>query len=151
MRISIYKIHTDHGTYVGQTKDFNVRMGYHYKCKTTTEPSTRPIVHALRATPEERLRVEEIGLYDVKERRDVGILERYWINQTKVNLNVLEKDRGNAMYHDDVIEFERDARCERDKDDRICTDFKHNYDVLCIIERMWSLTLDEPLDDAWDR
>jgi len=145
MRISIYKIHTDHGTYVGQTKDFNVRMGYHYKCKMTTEPSTRPIVHALRATPDDRLHVEEIGLYDVTTRRDMGIIERYWINQTKINLNVLDKDRGNAMYHDDVIEFERGSRCERSPEDKICTDFKYNYDMLHIIEQMRSLAI---LDDV---
>ena len=148
MRISVYRIHTDHGTYVGQTKDFNVRMGYHYKCKMSDEASTRPIVHAIRETPDERLHVEEIGLYEVETRRDMGIIERYWINRTKENLNVLERDKGNAVYHTDVIEFVRDARCERGPDDGICTDFRRNYEVLDIIERMWRLRLDDPLDGA---
>ena len=37
MHYSVYRIHTDQGTYVGHTSDFNYRMGWHYNCKFSDE------------------------------------------------------------------------------------------------------------------
>src|SRR6056300_98456 len=140
MYFSIYRIHTDKGSYVGHTKDFNFRMGWHYNSKFTDE-SNRLIIQAIRETPDDRLKVEEFGVYDVENRKDIELIERYWINTTKSDLNMILKDVGNTIYHDSVIDFIRCSEVQRDCDDKINTDMKHNYDMWCIIRKMKDLQL----------
>ena len=142
MLLSIYKIYTDMGTYVGHTTDFNNRVGWHYSCKLNNKTSKRPIIHAIRKTPTERLRVEELGIYEVDKRSDIEIIERYWINKTNSKLNIQLQDIGNTMYHIDVIAYERETKRERQPDDKINTDFKYNYDVLCITRQMSDMSID---------
>jgi hypothetical protein len=141
MYFSIYRIHTDKGTYVGHTNDFNFRMGWHYSCKFNDDKSNRPIIQAIRETPDDRLKVEELGLYNVRCRDNIGIIEKYWINKTKSNLNVLLKDVGNVMYHDDVIDFIKKAEVIRSQDEKINTDMKYDYDVWCITDKLKNLHL----------
>ena len=143
MYLSIYKIYTDFGTYVGHTTDFNSRMGWHYSCKCNNKVSRRPIIKAIRGTPDERLRVEEIGIYEVEKRHDIEILERYWINKTNSELNILLKDVGNTIYHYDVEAFERVSKRDRSPDDKINLDFKYNYDVFCITKRISDMTIED--------
>ena len=141
MYFSIYRIHTDKGTYVGHTRDFNFRMGWHYSCKFTDEKSSRLIIQAIRDTPEDRLKVDELGVYDVYNRKDIEIIERYWINTTKSELNMILKDFGNTIYHDDVIDFIRSSEVQRRCDEKINTDMKHNYDMWCITRKTKDLHL----------
>ena len=143
MYFSIYRIHTDYGTYVGHTTDFNHRMGFHYNCKFDTKMSKRPIIKAIQATPDDRLKVEEIGIYEVDTRNDIKIIERYWINKSRANLNVLLVDTKNTIYHTDVLTFEHESKRERSRDDKINTNFRHNYDVLCITQRIKHMSLVE--------
>jgi hypothetical protein len=48
---------------------------------------------------------------------------------------------GNTIYHDSVIDFIRCSEVQRDCDDKINTDMKHNYDMWCIIRKMKDLQL----------
>lgn len=138
MYFSIYRIHTDLGTYVGHTRDFNFRMGWHYSSKFT-DGSSRLIVRAIRETPDDRLRVEELGVYDVENRKDIGLIEKYWINTTGSELNMRLKDAGNTVYHESVLDFVRCSEVRRDRDDKINTDMKYNYDMWCLIRKMEDL------------
>ena len=141
MYFSIYRIHTDKGTYVGHTKDFNFRMGWHYSCKFTEEESNRLIIQAIRDTPNDRLKVEELGVYDADNRKDIELIERYWINATKSELNMILKDVGNTIYHDDVIDFITSSEVQRGCDEKINTNMEHNFDMWCIIRKMRDLHL----------
>ena len=140
MYFSIYRIHTDHGTYVGRTKDFNSRIASHYATKMADHRSAgRPLVDALRTTPDYRLNVEELGYYKVSNRRDRDKIERYWIGKTVSNLNVAHK--GSAMFMDDSVELERKSRVDRHPDDRIYLDMKYLYDLNTITYKMKRLTI----------
>jgi hypothetical protein len=141
MYFSIYQICTDDGTYVGHTTDFNYRMGWHYNCKFSNESCRRPIIKAIRATPEDRLFVEELGLYDVRDRNEIEVIERYWINKTKSELNKLLKDVGSVIYHDDVIDFIKGAEVKRKCDENINLNMKDNYEALCVTRKMKELHL----------
>jgi hypothetical protein len=92
-------------------------------------------------TPDDRLKVEELGVYDVETRKDIELIERYLINTTKSELNMILKDVGNTIYHDDVIDFVRHSEVQRRCDEKINTDMKHNFDVWCIIMKMRDLHL----------
>jgi hypothetical protein len=105
--------------------------------------SKRPIIKAIQATPDDRLKVEEIGIYEVDTRNDIKIIERYWINKSRANLNVLLVDTKNTIYHTDVLTFEHESKRERSRDDKINTNFRHNYDVLCITQRVKHMSLVE--------
>jgi hypothetical protein len=141
MYFSIYRIHTDKGTYVGHTRDFNFRMGWHYSCKFNDDKSNRHIIQAIRETPDDRLKVEEMGVYDVETRKDIELIERYLINTTKSNLNMILKDVGTTIYHNDVIDFVRCSEVTRGYDEKINTNMKYNFDVWCIIMKMRDLHL----------
>ena len=129
------------GTYVGHTADFNNRMGWHYSCKFHNKKPNLPIYKAIRKTPTESLRVEELGIYEVDKRTDIEIIERYWINKTNSALNILLQDVGNTIYHSDVISYEHETRRERQPGDTINTDFKYNYDVLCLTRQLSGMSL----------
>jgi hypothetical protein len=139
MHYSVYRIHTDQGTYVGHTSDFNYRMGWHYNCKFSDESSRRPIIRAIRETPEDKLKVEELGLYCVESRDEIEVIERYWINKTKSSLNRLLKDTGNVMYHDDIIKFMEGAEVTRKCDESINLNMRENFDVWYVTRKMKEL------------
>ena len=140
MYFSVYRIHTDHGSYVGRTKDFNTRMVSHYTSKVSNHKSAgKPLVNALRTTPDDRIRVEELGYYKVSRPKDRNKIERYWIGHTGSNLNVM--DRGRAIFMDDSAEIERMSRITRGPDNHINLDMKYLYDLNMITYKMSKLTI----------
>jgi hypothetical protein len=66
MYFSIYRIHTDKGTYVGQASNLVSRMIAHYSCKVWKQEYKKerlPICKAIRETPSDNLKIEELGYY----------------------------------------------------------------------------------------
>lgn len=140
MYFSVYRIHTDHGTYVGRTKNFNSRMVSHYASKVSKHKSAgQSLITALRETPDNRIRIEELGYYKVSKPKDRNKIERYWIGYTGSNLNVM--NRGRAVFMDDSVELERKSRINRGPDDRIHLDMKYLYDLNMITYKMSKLTI----------
>ena len=89
MYYSIYRIHTDKGTYVGQTKDLISRLKQHYRCKFEKRKNQVMLVRAIRATPDERLKFEELGYYNVSDKSEINCIERYWISKCSSTLNIV--------------------------------------------------------------
>ena len=89
MYYSIYRIHTDKGTYVGQTKDLISRLKQHYRCKFEKRKNQVMLVRAIRATPDERLKFEELGYYNVSDKSQINCIERYWISKCRSTLNIV--------------------------------------------------------------
>lgn len=58
---------------------------------------------------------------------------------TGSELNMRLKDAGNTVYHESVLDFVRCSEVRRDRDDKINTDMKYNYDMWCLIRKMEDL------------
>jgi excinuclease UvrABC nuclease subunit len=108
MYYSIYRIHTDKGTYVGQTKDLISRLKQHYRCKFEKRKNQVMLVRAIRATPDERLKFEELGYYNVSDKSQINCIERYWISKCSSNLNIV--CRGVHSFFCEFEEFYRVSR-----------------------------------------
>jgi len=108
MYYSIYRIHTDKGTYVGQTKDLISRLTKHYGCKFEKRKNQVVLVRAIRATPDERLKFEELGYYNVSDKSQINCIERYWISKCSSNLNIV--CRGVHSFFCEFEEFYRVSR-----------------------------------------
>ena len=74
MYFSIYRIHTDKGSYVGQASDLVTRMIAHYSCKVWKKGYKKerlPICKAICETPDDNLKIEELGYYKVSEKSEI--------------------------------------------------------------------------------
>ena len=115
-------------------------MVSHYASKVSKHKSAgQPLITALRETPDNRIRIEELGYYKVSKPKDRNKIERYWIGYTGSNLNVM--NRGRAVFMDDSVELERKSRINRCPDDRIHLDMKYLYDLNMITYKMSKLTI----------
>jgi len=135
MYYSIYRIHTDKGTYVGQTKDLISRLTKHYGCKFEKRKNQVVLVRAIRATPDERLKFEELGYYNVSDKSQINCIERYWISKCSSNLNIV--CRG---FPEHCCPLEKSLRIERSTPTP-CLDIKHQYDIMRLCNKLRCLSL----------
>lgn len=144
MYFSIYRIHTDKGTYVGQAVDLQRRMISHYSCKVWKkgEKTERlPICKAIRETPDERLKIEELGYYKVSNKSRINRIERYWISLTGANLNICHRHKRRTLYLDGSSDIEKNSRVDRGSDNRITLDLKYQFDLMMITHKLNKLIL----------
>ena len=142
MYFSIYRIHTDYGTYVGQTKNIQKRMVSHYSCKiwkkSPGEQKT-PRYKAIVNTPDDRLVFEELGYYNV-HKRQINQIEKYWIARTGANLNVNHKHNKRTLYLN-WYDLERTSRIQRTPDQHITLDLKYQFDLMMITYKLQNLDI----------
>ena len=146
MYYSVYKIYTDAGIYIGQTKDIQKRMVDHYSNKTWKKSPgfcKTPIYNAILTTPDERLRIEELGFYKIENRKQINKIEKYWIARTGANLNVIHKHHKRTLYLDELYNLEKTLRITRTQDQRVILDMKYQYDLMMITHKLQKLSLDE--------
>ena len=142
MLYSIYRIQCHDGCYVGHTRDFNYRMGSHYASKVDGKESGRHIVISLRATCDDDIIIEELGLYEVSCFSEILCIERYMINEHGGTLNMLMRDKGRTIYHDDVKSFV--SSCYRVRDtEPINDDIRYNYMLKEMIDCFRSMSLED--------
>ena len=144
MYFSIYRIHTDNGTYVGQASDLQRRMIGHYSCKVWKkgEQTERlPICKAIRETPDERLKIEELGYYKVSTKIDINRIERFWIGLTRANLNICHRHKRGTLYLDGSSEVEKKSRVQRSPDNTITLDMKYQFDLMMITYKLRKMVI----------
>ena len=142
----MYKISTDNGIYVGQSKDIQQRMVSHYSSKTwKKDPVTcrTRIYNAILTTPDERLTIEELGFYDVKNKKQINKIEKYWIARTGANLNVIHRHRKRTLYLDELHTLEKTLRVNRTPEQHVILDMKYQYDLMMVTYKLQKLNLDE--------
>lgn len=118
MYFSIYRIHTDKGTYVGQTSDLVSRMLGHYSCKVWKKGckiERLPIYNAIRDTPDYRL--------------------------TGSELNIQYRSKGRTLYLDGSYELEKELRVDRSSDNKITLDMKYQFDLMMTTYKLSKMTL----------
>jgi len=146
MYYSVYKIYTDTGIYVGQTKDIQKRMVGHYSNKTWKKSPgfcRTPIYNAILTTPDERLKIEELGFYKIENRKQINKIEKYWIARTGANLNVIHRHHKRTLYLDELYDLEKTLRITRTQEQRVILDMKYQYDLMMITQKLQKLSLDD--------
>jgi hypothetical protein len=146
MYYSVYKIYTDAGIYVGQTKDIQQRMVGHYSIKTWKKSPglcRTPIYNAILTTPDERLRIEELGFYKIENRKQINQVEKYWIARTGANLNVKHRHHKRTLYLNGLHDLEKTLRVNRTPEQRVILDMKYQFDLMMVTYKLQKLNLDE--------
>ena len=144
MYFSIYRIHTDKGTYVGQASDLVRRMIAHYSCKVWKKGYKKerlPICKAICETPDDNLKIEELGYYNVSDKSKINRIEKFWIGLTGSNLNICHRHKSRTLYLDGSHELEKKSRVDRHFDDRITLDMKYQFDLMMITHKLNKLVL----------
>ena len=144
MYFSIYRIHTDKGTYVGQASDLVSRMIAHYSCKVWNKGykiERLPIYTAICETPDHRLKIEELGYYKVSKKSEINRIEKLWIGTNGSDLNVHHRPKGCTVYLDGSHELEKKLRVGRSLDNGITLDMKYQFDLMMITHKMSKMTL----------
>jgi len=144
MYFSIYRIHTDKGTYVGQASDLVRRIIGHYSCKVWKKGYKNerlPICKAIRETPDDRLKVEELGYYKVSKKSEINRIEKFWIGLTGSNLNIYHRHKRCTLYLDGSHELEKNLRVDRRLGDKITLDMKYQFDLMMITHKLNKLVL----------
>jgi hypothetical protein len=139
MYYSIYRIHTDKGTYVGQTCNLLNRMAEHYGCKHEKRRYQVMLVRAIRATPDERLKIEELGYYKISDKKQIYKIEKYWISKCKSKLNIVHRG-----FPEHCCPLEKSLRIERSTPiPSLCLDMKHQYDIMRLCNKFKNLHIEE--------
>ena len=144
MYFSIYRIHTDKGTYVGQASDLVSRMIAHYSCKVWKKGykiERLPIYKAICDTPDDRLKIEELGYYKVSKKSQINKIEKFWIGIAGSELNVHHRPKSRTLYLDGSRELEKELRVDRHLDDKTTLDMKYQFDLMMITNKMFKMTL----------
>jgi hypothetical protein len=144
MYFSIYRIHTDKGTYVGQASNLVSRMIAHYSCKVWKQEYKKerlPICKAIRETPSDNLKIEELGYYKVSKKSEINKIEKFWISLTGSNLNICHKHKSRTLYLDGSHELEKNLRVDRSLGDEITLDMKYQFDLMMITHKLKKLVL----------
>lgn len=144
MYFSIYRIHTDLGTYVGQTSNLASRMIGHYSCKVWKKglkTERLPIYKAIRDTPDHRLKIEELGYYRVSRRSEINKIEKYWTELTGSELNIHHRPKSRTLCLDGSCELEKDLRVDRSSDNKITLDLKYQFDLMMTTYKLSKMTL----------
>ena len=144
MYFSIYRIHTDKGTYVGQASNLVSRMIAHYSCKVWKKGykiERLPIYRAICDTPNDRLKIEELGYYKVSKKSQINKIEKFWIGIAGSELNVHHRPKSRTLYLDGSHELEKKLRVDRHLDDKITLDMKYQFDLMMITHKMLKMTL----------
>jgi hypothetical protein len=146
MYYSVYKIITDTGIYVGQTINIEERMAGHYSNKIWKKGPGMcrlPIYNAIVTTPDEKLRVEELGFYKIENRKQINNIEKYWIARTGANLNVIHRHRKRTLYLDELYNLEKTLRITRTQEQQVTLDMKYQFDLMMVTCKLQKLSLDE--------
>jgi predicted GIY-YIG superfamily endonuclease len=144
MYFSIYRIHTDKGVYVGQTSDLVRRMIAHYSCKVWKKGYKNerlPICKSIRETPNDNLKIEELGYYKVSKKSEINKIEKFWISLTGSNLNICHRHKSHTLYLDGSHELEKKLRVDRNLDDKITLDMKYQFDLMMVTHKLNKLIL----------
>jgi hypothetical protein len=143
MIYSVYKLTTSHGIYVGMTSDMKQRAMFHYKSKAEGIRSCGKKVHnAIRKSDDCCLLMEEICRYDC-DRRDILIVEKYWINKLKSKLNECPKYRDDSF---PIIDDDIRSKEILSFTPIIINDLKYNYEYEDMVYKFSKLSLETSRD-----
>jgi len=144
MYFSVYIIHTDKGTYVGQASDLVRRMIEHYSCKVWKKGYKKErlsICKAIRETSDDNLKIEELGYYKVSNKSEINRIEKFWISLTGSNLNICHRHKSRTLYLDGSHDLEKKLRVDRHLDDKITLDMKYQFDLMMITHKLNKMIL----------
>ena len=143
MIYSIYKLKTCYGIYVGMTTNMKQRAMSHYKSKAEGVRSCgKKCYNALRKSADSCLLMEEICRYDC-ERRDILLIETYWINKLEAKLNVCPRYNPKRLC---IIDDDIHSKEILSFTPIVISDMKSNYEYEDMVYKFSNLSLETSSD-----